>query len=173
MDRRKFLQNMFGAAVIAAMPKIVVDQIVSLPEPPPISPAINGAVPIFTQKCSIPNGLLYIWDDKKNTLIGASDRFSLEFKQDWIDIEMPSGFPLHYPGLRSWNISASNIQWINDPMESFKEQRKLRCLIAKDNIKINGEIYISQLEITAPQFEKITSAAEFTGNGELIAEVNE
>jgi hypothetical protein len=128
MDRRKFLQNMFGAAVITAMPKIVVDQIISLPEPIPISPAVNGVTPILTKRIIMPpNGLLYIWDDERNILIGASDRFSLDLKQDVINI----GFDdLQYPqfirGQRSWNISASNIQWVNNPEELFEEKRQYK-----------------------------------------------
>jgi hypothetical protein len=43
----------------------------------------------------------------------------------------------------------------------------------KDNIKINGEIYITQLEITAPDFGCLGSAAEFEGNGQLIIENHE
>jgi hypothetical protein len=33
MDRKGFLKRVFGAAVVAAMPKVVVNQIESLPAP--------------------------------------------------------------------------------------------------------------------------------------------
>jgi hypothetical protein len=162
MDRRGFLKNIFGAAVIAAMPKIVVEQIETLPEAP-ISPAINGVTPIFTKKVPV-NGLFYIYDDKEEKLIATSTNFNIRFEQKYIK---------HVPGLLSWDLSAENIQWIENPRQVFEENRKLRYLILKNGNKISGDVYITQLEYIAPQYEQISSSAEFKGSGALILEANE
>lgn len=175
MDRRGFLKNIFGAAVVAAIPKIVLKQIDDLPKHPITSP-VNGIEPIFIKEIPThPNGLLYIWDDEKNALIGASKNFSLNFRQGYVDVSIISDgcYAQYLPGPKSWDISASNIQWVGNAKESFEQSKKLRCLIAKDDIRINGEIYITQLASFAPLNGVISYDAKFEGNGELIIKKDE
>ena len=81
MDRKGFLKRVFGAAVVAAMPKVVVNQIESLPAP------VEEKEPIFldkvTEKPIIPNiseRILFIYDKEK--LIGYSAQFDLSSKMD-------------------------------------------------------------------------------------------
>lgn len=174
MNRAGFLKRLFGAAVVAAMPKIVVEQIEALPEPVPISPVVNGGTPVFTKLEPIaPNGLLYIYDEKDG-LIGMSRIFSLEFKREFINLkDEDEGWPSYFPGLRSWNISAEDIHWVRDSRKYFAEFRKLNCILLKDDKKISGDIYITQLEFTSPMFEELSCRAEFEGSGALILEPND
>lgn len=172
MDRRGFLKGIFGAAVVAAMPPIVVDQIEALPEPTLISPVVNEVKPIFTRLEPIaPNGLLYIYNDTE--LIGISRRFNLNMRQQYIDVTDFKGWKQYLKGSLNWDISASDMNWAGDPREYFAEITKLNCIILKDNIKIIGDIYITQLEFISPMFEELSSNVEFEGSGALIIEPNE
>jgi hypothetical protein len=88
MDRKGFLQRIFGAAIVAAMPKVVVEQIEKT------SPTVNGASVVVIQDGKIippedtvvhhqvgtTDNVLFIFDENK--LIGQSQHFSLNLKQD-------------------------------------------------------------------------------------------
>lgn len=171
MDRRGFLKGIFGAAVVAAMPPLVVRQIEALPEPVPISPAVNGATPVFTKLEPIaPDGLLYIYDEKDG-LIAMSRKFNLNVHKQFIEINPDyGGWKQHISGPISWNISTEDINWVGDPREYFTKFRKLNCILLKDDKKISGDIYITQLEFESPMFEELSCRAEFEGSGALIME---
>jgi hypothetical protein len=203
MERRDFLKGIFGAAVVAVMPKGVVDQIEKLPEP--ISPAINGAplvvlkdgkkIPLEDYRIPDYDNCLYIYDEDK--LIGQSNKFNLTFKQDilpinkskWIKIwtgkykkksgkkkykwqlvSDSTGFPEYAKGLKEWNLDSDNIEWFVNPKELFENNKMFHCLIKNKEIKIMGDIYIEQINLTAPYLENIVDSAKFSGNGKIILE---
>lgn len=190
MERRKFLQNIFGAAVIAAIPKVVIDKIDSLP-PSVTNGAVNGADPVFTKE--IGGNIIYIYN--KETLIGYSNQFCISVNQDIIQIpkgkwrkivvgtkkngkkkkrwqyfEDPFGFPDYSKGLKSWNMTADNIHWQVDPQQYITGNEHLNCIAVREDTKIIGEVYLTELNLSMPYLEGITSDAKFTGSGLLSIE---
>lgn len=178
MNRAGFLKRLFGAAVVAAMPPIVVRQIESLPEPAPPKKDVLEYVeeqiaPYRHLKPIAPDGLLYIYD-YMDGLIGISRKFLLQFKQIPIlmdyDVDL---IPTYHKGLRSWNIITEDINWVVNPEKYFMGNRKLNCILLKDDKKISGNIYISKLEFISPLFDELSTYAEFEGTGELILDSND
>jgi hypothetical protein len=177
MDRKGFLKRVFGAAVVAAMPKVVVDQIESLPEPIPAPPLEKDVLEYAKEQIEpykknlkpvAPNGVLYIYDEETAVLLAACLDFNLELHQECIKFEND-----YFRGLESWSIRSYNIRWRKSIEEYFDDEKKLRCLIFKDNIKISGSLIITQLDSFAPLDKETSYGACFEGIGELIIEVNE
>ena len=107
MERRLFLKNIFGAAVIAAIPKVVIDQIEAI--------APKDIIPIEKNKPLLNNGL-YIYD--KNQLIAASTLFTVNSTHHHFDTT--SLDDLSYNGYRSFipmqydsKIYAEKLRWFN------------------------------------------------------------
>lgn len=180
MDRKGFLKRVFGAAVVAAMPKVVVDQIENLPPPESIPPPEKDVLEYAKEQIApyksnlkpiAPNGILYIYDEETAILLASCLDFNLEFYQDWVDSGIFAND--YFPGLKSWIIRSYNIRWRKSIEEYFADEKKLRCLIFKDNIKISGSLIITQLDSFDPLDEEMSYGACFEGIGELIVEVNE
>ena len=172
MRRRDFLKGIFGAAALAAVPTIVLKQIDELPPPPapPIEPA-SPPIPISSKRPIPENGLFYIWDKDREELVGASTDFSLNMNANFIDVtSIDDDYRKYMRGVPSWNIEANNVQWLVDPEELFKREPKaLLCLMAKDDMKFSGDIYLTQISLTIPFFreEEYVNYAYFEGSGML------
>ena len=174
MRRRDFLKGIFGAAALAAVPAVVLRQIDELPPPaPPIDPPLP---PTISAKRPVPqNGLLYIWDGERNELVGTSTEFSLNMHRHPIDVSSwypeVTDYPTYMEGPTSWDAQAERIQWLIDPRDLFERlPTQLQCLMAKDDMKFCGNVYLTQLYLTAPLYEETTYGAVFEGTGELIME---
>jgi len=171
MDRRNFFKGMFGAAVIATMPKIVVKQIEELPpeEITPVTPApvIPTPEPIKT-KGIFSGNCLYLYDDAG--LIAASTLFRLEFSRSWQEQDSFSGWKEYTQGPMEWRISAEKLRWINGQagMDYLVGMKPLKCLIHHDNLKIQGEVYLTECTLTAPCDDIIEEDIVLAGVGELI-----
>lgn len=173
MRRRDFLKGIFGAAAIAAVPTFVLKQIDELP-PEPV-PAIESTPPTprLSAKRPIPeNGLFYIWDKDREELVGACTDFSLNMNANFVDVtSWESPYREYIKGRPSWNIEANNVRWLVDPRELIEQHDKhhLLCLMAKDDIKFQGDIYLINFNITVPFFaeEWVINDAMFEGSGIL------
>ena len=191
MKRRSFLKGIFGAAVVATMPKSVVDQIEKLPEPPPINKqtTTGGVIKHLHLPCI--ENCLYIYDN--NNLIGQSAVFDLNYKQGHIPIYNKYGWVKEWtgkykkksgkkkykwvertvdyiPAAAEWDINSDSMQWFVNPEEIFALGNKLDCLIKHDKIKITGGIYITQIDISAHYLGGINHSAKFVGNGTFLIE---
>ena len=90
-------------------------------------------------------------------------------KHRWQCIEDDHAPVDYFPGVKSWNVRAYQIQWLLDPVKLFDHpSTKLQCLMIKDDVKFFGSIYLTQLDSTSPLDEKTTYGAIFEGNGELM-----
>ena len=90
-------------------------------------------------------------------------------KHRWQCIEDDHAPVDYFPGIKSWNVRAYQMQWLLDPVELFdRPSTKLQCLMIKDDVKFSGSIYLTQLDSTSPLDEKTTYGAIFEGNGELM-----
>ena len=174
MRRRDFLKGIFGAAALAAVPTIVLKQIDAISQEPEYVPKhlIEDDIVGTTIKRPIPeNGLFYIWDKDREELVGACTDFSLNMNANFIDVtSIDDDYRKYMRGVPSWNIEANNVQWLVDPEELFKREPKaLLCLMAKDDMKFSGDIYLTQISLTIPFFreEEYVNYAYFEGSGML------
>ena len=171
MRRRDFLKGIFGAAAIAAVPAIVLRQIDDLPPTPEKVDAIGNVYTGPVQPSSVKpipqNGIFYIWDKDEGRLVGASTDFSLNMNANFVDVtSIDDSWPMYLRGLPSWNIEARNVQWLVNPQELFlRETKHLLCLMAKDDMKFTGDIYLSQISLMAEEI--FSYDATFEGNGIL------
>jgi hypothetical protein len=175
---------MFGAAVIAAMPKIVVKQIEEL-APEKITP-VDGVKPVFTKKIYTGN-CMYLHDG--TTLVGASTLFHIEVQRDIIPIEpwrgrtrllaksatWGNGYPQYIQGQMKWNIFAEKFRWIDKEKRNqyFCENKSLMCLVKHENIKLQGEVYLTEMTLTIPADGFIEDDIVVTGVGQLIVNTDD
>ena len=164
-----FLKNIFGAAVIAAMPKVIVDQIEYLP--PEIVPdrLHEDDEPGHT----VYDQCLFIHDGE--FLIGASTFFNLEMHRDFIHIGDNNGWPEYITGPFSWKVSADRFIWVNEELGHayFLDNRPLQCLIYHQGRKVKGEGFVTQLTLNTPLYEPIDYNILMEGNGSLIIDAAE
>lgn len=118
MERRNFLKGIFGAAVVAAMPKAVVDQIEDLSEPPPVSTKewkdiektfTHGTVDLGPIPVTSEN-ILFIYD--KERLIGYSCDFSAEAHMDKTDFNTLEGYLIYSYTPPQYVITANSVHWM-------------------------------------------------------------
>jgi hypothetical protein len=168
MERRTFLKNILGAAIVATMPKIVVDQIEAIP-PETITPV----EPVKTEDISDQfwtefEKILYIYDNNK--LVAASTVFYLEITRPTIDMG-----EFFLPGLWEWKIAAEKLRWFNgcSGINYFAESNKLNCLVLHKELKVQGEVFITECAVKIPDDSDIEEDIVFTGSGTLIVEAND
>lgn len=166
MDRRSFFKNMFGAAVVAAMPKIVVDQIEKIPieeiTPQVITPQAPKVIPNLGDRC------LYLYDNDK--LIAGSTQFNLEFHREFYH-EFLDHTALHIKGPYEWKVSVEKLRWFDYKvgMNYFEENIPLHCVIHYDkNLVVSGDTYLTECRLTAPMDAEIQEDIVLTGTGELL-----
>lgn len=137
MERRDFLKGIFGASVVAAMPKVVVDQIEQLPTNV-ISPSNKKTKDIDSYTGS---NVLFIYN--KDTLIGVSTHFSIIIRNDKVSIPFKI-----LQVQKSAEIEAFNIYWedIID-LHDILMSNDLSFLVKNDNIKMTGNVVVSEIGI--------------------------
>ena len=158
MNRRTLLKNMFGAAVIAALPKRVVEQIESIP-PDPIIKEEKDVIEYAKEQIISGNDVLYIYDE--NQLVGHAHNFHLNMHNDIIPVE-------YIQGLTHWNLQAYDIHWHTDVQELITNDIKLNCLILHEDTRITGDIYIQEMELISPIEGTLGYSAKFEGYGKLF-----
>jgi hypothetical protein len=172
MDRRNFFKGMFGAAIVASMPKIVVEQIEETPieELTPIpKEAFEQVVSHVKEKC------LYLYDNEK--LIAGSTDFALELRRDIlpIDIDPIKNYPEYTTGKLQWNIAAYQLRWFNHKtgLHYFRENEPLQCVISYQGIRYKGDVYVTECSLTQAMMDNIQEDVMLEGTGNLIIENNE
>ena len=160
MNRRTLLKNMFGAAVIAALPKRVIEQIESIP-PDPIIKEEKDVIEYAKEQIISGNDVLYIYDE--NQLVGHAHNFHLNMHNDIIPVE-------YIQGLTHWNLQAYDIHWHTDVQELIINDIKLNCLILHEDTRITGDIYIQETELISPMRGTLRYSARFEGYGKRTNE---
>jgi hypothetical protein len=207
VNRRDLLKGLFGTAVIAAVPTIVMKRIDELP-PPEYSPnhliESDDVGKVYTGPLNPEDNILYLYDE--NQLVGSSSIFNLKMEQNFIPmaqsrwVKLPwdgryyknkktkKGLPKkkhrwqiiedynapveHIQGLKSWWIETDNMFWEVDPRELIKrEPTSLHCIMAKDNIKFYGDVYLANITLVAALEDPERWEALFEGSDELIVTV--
>lgn len=188
MERRGFLKSVFGAAIVASIPTVVFSQIENQAPPPPP----NNKLPFPTNNHTR-EGLLYIYNDTE--LVAQSTLFRFDYKQDIQELQggawekvwtgkytkkkgkkkykwifVPSEYPEYKPGLKQWSVESDYIQWLVDPDILLMQNVKLKCLIKQADIKITGEVFISQLYASVSSDLVYAYSARFDGTGICIME---
>lgn len=187
MDRKGFLKRLFGAAVVAAMPKVVVDQIESLPEPIPIPPVEKDVIECVKEQIGEntykPEAVVLDSDNvlliyNKDSLVGISNYFQIKAERKYSPTMELAGSPyidfLMAP--MSCKIAATNINWydgvnLNDILMS--DDLHFLAKHIENNIKLTGDIITTQMDIDAGMYTPITTSATFTVTGAIIVEPND
>lgn len=182
MRRRDFLKGIFGAAAVAAVPAVVLKQIDSLPEESISQPLseIDAVGKIYTGPIEhiisiTPEEIevLYIYDEREEQLIAASTNFRVDMDISYSTFKYEDNMfetPHHVANPPSWSVSAKDIQWKVDPTQVFDEEKVLKCLMAKDNIKYCGDVYLTELVGSGSfgAYLRESWDAKFTGTRELM-----
>ena len=174
MKRRDFFKGVFGAAVVAAIPKSVMEQIEATPIP---NVETVKAIELPTS-----NQILYIYDE--DTFLGWSTDFNLSAKRDFIPIPKTKrvkigkkyywiqdfdAYPEYKTGPLEWNIQASRLHWtVDDPSDLFNKD--LNCVISDKGVQFKGKIFCDHYTISASS-DGMCEDASFRGIGEVIMEV--
>lgn len=173
MNRAGFLKRIFGAAVVAAMPKVVVDQIESLPEPistpPPEKDVIEYAKEQVDLALSESERVLFIYDTQNDKLVAYSYDFNIEAKRTVIpfdDIEWRK----YVQGPWSYEVRANKIFFTNtdNPDEYITEPDILRFVMKHNDIEVFGKMALTQLTKAIPIDKPIEYSAIFTDVESLV-----
>jgi len=172
MDRRCFFKGIFGAAIVASIPKIVVEQI----EQTPIEELTPVPKEAFEQVVSYVKGkCLYLYDNEK--LIAGSTDFALELKRDILPVNINpiENYPEYAPGKLQWNIVAYQLRWFNHKtgLHYFEEQKPLQCVISYQGIRYKGDVYVMECSLTQAMMNNIQEDVMLEGTGSLIIESDE
>jgi hypothetical protein len=175
MDRRNFFKGMFGAAIVASMPKIVVDQIEKVPieeiTPVPVLEKPKYVMYHLGEQC------MYLYDNDK--LIAGSTLFNLSFRREYLNM-MDSSYLDSYPpefrmGRPEWSVTAEQLRWFNHKrgLDYFTNEKPLQCVIYNKGVVIKGNVYITQCTLTCGMETFIQEDVTLQGTGELIIDINE
>ena len=146
MKRRDFFKGIFGAAVVAAIPKSVMEQIEATPIPEAKSIAKGGVInlknPETAHFATFGKQILYIYDE--DNFLGWSTDFNLSAKREAIPIPKTKrvkigkkyywiqdfeAYPDYKIGPFEWNIQACRLHWkVDDPSDLF--DKDLNCVIS-------------------------------------------
>jgi hypothetical protein len=146
MKRSDFLKNVFGAAVVAAMPPLVVKQIDALPET-----EIKSEKEIVTPE-NIETALLcdvfYLYDNKE--IIAYSHLFNFSLRRDTVPIQecsMDSDNWQHYISGDTY-VGIDNM--IIKNIHSLDLCKSYHFLAINDDLdwKMYGDVYITKCEQT-------------------------
>jgi hypothetical protein len=200
MNRRQWLKNMFGAAVIAAIPKPVFEAMAGKePKPPinliPTTPnIIDGVSPVFTKECTYSKSILFVYNKEK--LIGECLNPILDIKQNYIEIPkgkykrqhdkinhkyywiwVPdwSGWKEYIPGVKEWGLTADDMEWYEDPRSFLEGNERLNCVIKTPELTIIGEVLLTEFHIDIAFIAKPINHynCRFEGSGKITATKNE
>jgi hypothetical protein len=184
--RRRFLKNLFGAAVVAAIPKPVFDAIVAKPELPS-PPEVNGITPIFTKGCSFPSSMLYVYKDDE--LIGQCINPTLDVKKHFIEVPKvehkrvkvgkkyrwlwvpdSGGWKETIAIRKEWCLIADNMIWYKNGRDFLVSDDKLKCLIKTDIYTIIGDVLLVELNMTISNSDPMINNCKFVGTGTFICD---
>jgi len=177
MERRSFLKNLFGAAVIATMPKIVVEQIEKAPPEvltPKIDP-VNGVKPVFFKPKDVLQGnCIYLFDENK--LIAGSTQFNFNMDRPTISnfsVDDPM-IAFTYSTPMSWRIGIDKLRWFahSTGMDYFTGYKPLRFIAKFNDVKITGEALLVKCTMTIPMFDFIEEDVVLQGIGAIVIETN-
>jgi hypothetical protein len=175
MERRSFLKNIFGAAVVAAMPKIVVEQIEKAP-PETLTPKIdpvNGVEPVFVkQKDYLKGNFIYLYDN--DVVIAGSSMFAFAMDRPIIhnfSFDDPE-IAFSYSAPMSWKIAVDKLLWFNHDkgMSYFTRYEPLQFVAVFNNARITGEALLVECSIGAPMFGQIEEDIVLQGTGAITIE---
>ena len=175
MNRGEFLKGIFGAAVVAAMPKSVVDQIEQIPELQPKPIVLEKIPPNLNFKPVLDTLSKVLCLYSKEELIGFSTDFFLAMKQELIQ-DPPNedcyGYATYTERSRSWKVQVNKMIW-NDPRFArhylFAEE-SLQMVLADKNVKLMGTVLVTELGESLGLGEAVQRTAILEGNGALIFE---
>jgi hypothetical protein len=166
MDRRNFFKGMFGAAVVAFMPKIVVEQIEKVPineiTPVPVLKKPKQVIFHLGEKC------MYLYDD--NQLIAGSTLFDLEFQRKVISLPTWEGYDQYVMGESEWKIAVEQLRWFNSEtgLRYFEESKPLKCVIHYKGTEYMGYVLITECRLSCGIDTPIQEDVMLTGTGSLI-----
>jgi hypothetical protein len=164
MDRRGFLKGVFGAAIVATIPKKVVEEIESLPLP------TKEQGPIYTPKLldielpDVSNApdppLLYVYDEK---LLGYSTRFDF-VSEHRLSILHADGVYWYPPQKQRYEIVAHEMKWERLVVEkAFSECKPLNILIKNEELRASAQAHIIEIDL-------MTNRCIFAISGEILIE---
>lgn len=161
MDRKQFLQNIFGAAVVAAMPKIVVAQINAI--------APRDIIPLKKSE-PIPANGLYIYD--KNQLIAASTLFTVNSERQSFNTNLY--LPIISPRY-DCKICVEKLRWFNglSGRDLIESNEPLKCLMYCGDVKIEGNVLLTECALTFDMEHEIEEDVTLTVIGNIIIDTNE
>jgi len=152
MDRAGFLKNVFGAGIVLAMPKVLVDKIEALPPPVVTPPVIEEKKPIFTDsKTDIKvetykDNCMYLY--KNEHLLGYSYENNIDMKRPVHRIVTGDfGFDHYAAGLAEWDISMKHIKWLDSwglLDEYLLSGTPITMLLRKGEHIIQGEVIVME-----------------------------
>jgi hypothetical protein len=169
MERRDFLKGIFGAAVVAVVPKPIVEAIEKAPPEtltPMIQPTVKEVVkspPLGTMN----DGFIYLYDG--DVLLAASNQVNLNFHHpNPIQYEV-DGYVMYTAGLMRWDIEVRNLRYFNSRMieAAFSSIKPVKILYHMSNINIHGEAYIAEMTLGIPLEEAFFTDMRLEGTGGL------
>jgi hypothetical protein len=174
MDRKDFLKSMFGAAVVATMPQVVVRQIENIPLSEEVKPQPEVIKPTPVKSISKPitsENVLFIYDNEK--LIGYSTEFDVTTEVKTMNFYVDSliGYYTQVPIPPKYTLSANHIHWVVNPKDLFASKQTLDCLIRHDKLTIKAQMYISSLQVSFGMFEQGEYSSEFEITGAVQIEI--
>lgn len=176
MDRKGFLKRVFGAAVVAAMPKVVVDQIENLPPPESIPPPekdvleyakeqIESSAPDHPNcRCAL-SPIMYLYN--KNELIATSIMFNVELRHNYQPVQFwyEENFDdIEYAQPASeWYVQVDRLDFEKGKSKDDLVDNELNALFISNPYTFNGNVYLTAWDIVHNNYE-------FQGNGALTME---
>lgn len=178
MNRRKFLQNAFGLAVLSTIPAPIIKAIESAP-PATLSPPALPKIKRYQGK----EGMLYIFNNER--LLAATNMFQLTICQSPNGVCAPTrnaitGWEEHtgwlesIPGLKYWDIQTTQLKYLgNDVAQDLFMTEELHMIFAKDKMIFSGDVIVSSLNLNIPMDDCLFYDAILQGNGAITMKAHE
>ena len=181
MDRRNFFKGMFGAALIATIPKSVMSQIEEMPihtfQEDDVLTELERQIEGTKYK---PSAILYIYDDN-DVVLGHSTDFNIIFRRDVIKVNSIDAVSLDeymMSGKSEWRVEINSLHVRKTHIKDnypywldiyFHEGNYLKMIIVDKDIQYHGNVQLELYTIHDPLGEpdRINEAV-VSGIGELI-----
>jgi len=171
MKRRDFFKGIFGAAIVAAIPKPIMEQLDKISDETlipkvhqiSIKPIIN-TVPLDSSS----RPLLLLYDNSK--LIGTSCHFELTCNRPLIK-ETEQYYPTFTLGLSEWNIMVNKMNWVDKKrgLDYFERNEPFQCTMkSPEGMLFQGDVLLTDCALTI--FDSIEEDIVLKGNGALTIE---
>ena len=162
MDRRKFLGNLLGAGIVAAIPKPVFDAIVSAETTKPV-----------VSKYFNPNGTgLWILDEHTNEVVGYTGTAELNMFRNKQYFELAPAPAEYIPAPLTYDVMGYNMHLpanktlVTDKIE-HAYNKKYRMVVTADTGKVYGDVYMTDITMQVNHNNEVVCNAKFTGCGAL------